>query len=56
MIKGTIHKEDTLYKPLDILITQKQIHEAKIKEKKKYRVIVKHINIFLRIFYQLHNK
>ena len=58
MIKGAIHKEDRHYKPLDPLTTKKQrfikqIQEKHKKKEQKYIIIMRHINISLRIFYQL---
>ena len=50
MIKGTIHKKYRHHKPLDTLTTKKQ--RRTIREKKKYIIIVRHINISLSIFYQ----
>ena len=61
MTKGTIHEEDRHHKPLN-----KESKEAKtlikqkirrnIREKKKYIIIVRHINISLRILYQVQKK
>ena len=62
MIKGTIHKEDKHHKPLGTLTTKKQRpKKSKTQEKykgkdKKYIIIVRHINISLRIFYQVQKK
>jgi len=58
MIKGAIDKEDRDHKPLDPLTTKKQRFKKQIQEKHKkkeqnYIIIVRHINISLRIFYQL---
>ena len=52
MIKGTIHKEDRCHK------LRNKIHKAKIRrtirEKMNiYIIIVRHINISLRMFYQI---
>lgn len=60
MIKGTIHKDSRHHKPLNTFSTKTKTHKARIKrnikKKKKYIIIVKHINISLRIFYQLCKK
>ena len=60
MIKSIIHKEDRHHKQLDSLITKTKINKAKlirnIREKKKHIIIARHINISLRIFYQVQKK
>ena len=59
MIKGTIHKEDKHHKPLDTLTTKKQRlikQKSEEIEKKKYIITVRHVNISLRIFYQVQKK
>ena len=58
MIKGAIDKEDRDHKPLDPLTTKKQRFKKQIQEKHKKKeqkciIIMRHINISLRIFYQL---
>ena len=58
MIKGAIDKEDRDHKQLDPLKTKKQRFKKQIQEKHKkkeqnYIIIVRHIDISLRIFYQL---
>ena len=59
MIKAIIHK-DRHHKPLYIKQQRKKIHKAKIRrniwENKIYIIIRKHINISLRMFYQVQKK
>ena len=55
--KSTIHKEDRHHKSLDTLTTK--IHLVKIRRniiEKIYIIIVRHINISLRAFYQVQKK
>ena len=60
MIKGTIHKENRHHKILDTLTTKKQRYisknQKKYNGKEKYIIIVRHIDISLRIFYQVQKK
>ena len=53
-MKGIIHKEDRHHKPLDTL-TYKDTQSKNQKEYKgkKCIILVRHINIPLRIFYQV---
>ena len=58
MIKGTILEEDRHHKPLDALTTKKQrcIKQKSEREKKKYILTMRHVNIPLRIFYPVQKK
>lgn len=58
MINGTIPKEDRHHKLLNTLTAKKQryikLKSEEIKGKgTKYILIMRHINIYLRIFYQV---
>ena len=58
MIKGIIHKEDRHCKPLGHLTTKKQRYLKQKSEEiygkiKKHIIIMRHINISLRILYQV---
>ena len=64
MIKGILHKEEIHNKVLETLKTKKQRYrkqksdslKKQYKGKEKYVIIVKHINISLRIFYEVRKK
>ena len=58
--KSTIYKEDRNHEPLDSWQQRKKIHRAKVRKdigkKKMYIIIVRHVNISLRIFYPVQKK